>query len=100
MADSNDSVFAQDVDIDQEQRERQRRPQNGPASRLRSVSPNPVSDEEAPLLSDPGSSYDGRGSTDGPIENSEPEWFGYAELRGLPWWKKPSVCTNSSHPVK
>lgn len=98
MVDSNDAAFAQDVDIEQEIRERQRNGRNGSTARLQRVAPTPVeADEEAPLLSDAGSSYSGRDSADGRGKNSEQEWFGYAELRGLPWWKKPSVRTIALH---
>jgi hypothetical protein len=95
MADSNDAVIAQDAGIEHERRERQRNGFNG--ARLKSVSPTPEMDEEAPLLSDAGSSYNGRDSADGRGHHNEPEWFGHAELRGLPWWKKPSVRTVAAH---
>ncbi|KAF2678100.1 tetracycline-efflux transporter-like protein [Lentithecium fluviatile CBS 122367] len=91
MASSNDAIFAEEVEIDQEVRERERRGGNGSKSKLRTVSPTPEIDEEAPLLSDAGSSYDGRESVDSRGKRREPEWFGHAELRGLPWWKKPSI---------
>ncbi|KAF1967764.1 MFS general substrate transporter [Bimuria novae-zelandiae CBS 107.79] len=42
--------------------------------------------EDAPLLS-----CDREGSTDNGDEDGETEWFGYTELQGLPWWKKPSI---------
>jgi hypothetical protein len=93
MADSNAGMLAQEVDIEREIRDRQRNGRNGSTAKLHSVSPTPEVDEEAPLLSDAGSSYNGRDSADGRGKDIEPEWFGYAELRGLPWWKKPSVYT-------
>jgi len=48
-------------------------------------------DEEAPLLAD-GRQRSGVTIT-AEYDNgiNEPEWFGYAELRGIPWWKRPSV---------
>lgn len=102
MASSNDSAFVEDVDIEREMRARLHTRTNSssskhghahaPSKKSSASSPVPEADEEAPLLSDAGSSYSGRGSVDSRDGNEEPEWFGYAELRGLPWWKKPSVC--------
>jgi hypothetical protein len=95
MASSNDAVFVSDVDVERDIREREGRGGNGSTTnaKLRSVSPTPLMGEEAPLLSDAGSSYNGRESTDNPGKNGDVEWHGHAELRGLPWWKKPSVGT-------
>ncbi|KAF1962020.1 tetracycline-efflux transporter-like protein [Byssothecium circinans] len=101
MATSIESPFAEDVDIEQELRERTR--QNGSSS-----APNRTSttrnksgvresidaevDETAPLLDNTTRSDDEEGSTDnGTGDSEQEEWFGYAEFRGLPWWKRPSI---------
>jgi hypothetical protein len=95
MSSSTDAVFVSDVDIEQDLKEREGRVGNGSTGQLQSVSPTPEVDEEAPLLSDTGSSYGGRESLDNHGKNREPEWHGHAELRGLPWRKRPSVCNFS-----
>lgn len=43
--------------------------------------------EDTPLLGRHASDR----SADSEGDGSEPEWFGYAELKALPWWKRPSV---------
>ncbi|KAF2191505.1 MFS general substrate transporter [Zopfia rhizophila CBS 207.26] len=90
---SNDAVFAAESEADQELRSRNR---SGPSKariypdrskKSGDSSPEPFVDtEEAPLLSDGGSR---RGSVES--DTDSPEWFGTAELQGLPWWKRPSI---------
>ncbi|KAF2864713.1 major facilitator superfamily domain-containing protein [Massariosphaeria phaeospora] len=46
-------------------------------------------DEQAPLLSEASNGI--RASLESDHGDEEPEWFGTAELRGIPWWKRPSI---------
>lgn len=104
MSSSNDAAFLEEEEIARDFRARLRARQEAAranrSSRIRGQSNKSgraanVKDvgEESPLL---GRSRDNSSSSRGTGESDdEAEWFGYAELRGLPWWKKPSVCTTS-----
>ncbi|KAL1605211.1 hypothetical protein SLS60_004755 [Paraconiothyrium brasiliense] len=95
MSSSNDAAFLEEEEIAREFRARLRARQE--AARANKVQnfrqrPNQLDEngEEAPLLGH----SDSTGSADNEGDNSEPEWFGYAELRGLPWWERPSELNN------
>lgn len=79
----NDEVFAREPELDEQARSRA----NGKAHALRKR-PQAVP-EQAPLLGDAVNSR--RSSFDSDNESEPVEWFGTAELQGLPWWKRPSV---------
>jgi hypothetical protein len=103
MSSSNDATFLEEEEIAREFRARLRARQEAAranrSSRIRGQSKKSGKaahvervGEESPLLSgsrDNSSSNRGRDASDG----EEPEWFGYTELKELPWWKRPSVCT-------
>ncbi|KAJ4298130.1 hypothetical protein N0V90_006029 [Kalmusia sp. IMI 367209] len=101
MTSSNEDLFVEDADLDREFEERSRARASASSSKVHLVRdrPNKIDgdsrapdvNEEAPLLAGHRSSYNSTESTDENGEDSEPEWFGYAELRGLPWWKTPSI---------
>ncbi|KAF2791201.1 tetracycline-efflux transporter-like protein [Melanomma pulvis-pyrius CBS 109.77] len=92
---TNDAAFAGDADIDEQMRSRSSRSASALHTRHaqsgRSGQSSPALEyngEEEPLLGSAGSSRGSVGSGSG----SEPqEWFGTAELSGLPWWKRPSI---------
>jgi hypothetical protein len=88
MASNVDAAFVEDIDIEQELRIRA----NGFKRQRKSgaTSSGPDSDnEDAPLL---GASWNSNGSAnDAGNNNTEEEWAGDVDFRGLPWWKRPSV---------
>ena len=54
--------------------------------------------EDSPLLGN-GRRHSSSGSKGN--GNEEPvEWFGTADLRGLPWWKRPSVRSPFLHAIR
>jgi hypothetical protein len=84
MASNVDGPFVEDVDVDQELRARNKALQS---------QPNNDSDddsEDAPLLSPTAHDY-GSASSPGSGSNSELEWPGEADFKGLTWWNRPSV---------
>ncbi|KAJ4355818.1 uncharacterized protein N0V89_003839 [Didymosphaeria variabile] len=98
MSSSNDAAFLEEEEIAREFRARLRARQEAVrANKAQDIRQHPnrldgnpraaESSEDAPLLG----RNDATGSADSEDDGSEPEWFGYAELRGLPWWKRPSV---------
>lgn len=89
MAATTDSAFVEDVDIERELEARVRG--SSQSHKSGATSPGPNSDnEDAPLLRASGD--DDYGSAHGDERNdSEEEWDGDADFRGLPWWKRPSV---------
>ncbi|KAF5848466.1 hypothetical protein GGP41_005825 [Bipolaris sorokiniana] len=89
MAATTDSAFVEDVDIERELEARVRG--SSQSHKSGATSPGPNSDnEDAPLLRASGD--DDYGSAHGDERNdSEEEWDGDADFRGLPWWKRPSA---------
>ncbi|KAJ5056739.1 hypothetical protein J3E72DRAFT_221417 [Bipolaris maydis] len=88
MAATTDSAFVEDVDVE---RELEARVKGSSQSHKPGVtSPGPDTDnEDAPLLR---TSADDYGSAHGDEHNdSEEQWAGHADFRGLPWWKRPSI---------
>jgi hypothetical protein len=80
----HDGAFVADISIDQTLK-------RGGHAKQRRVDKSGQGDhapdslgEEAPLLGN------GRDSSEG-SDGEDVEWFGTAELQGLPWWKRPSV---------
>jgi hypothetical protein len=103
---NNDEVFAGDADIDEQFRSRTTSSYKPRYVRSRSHKSGHSShaldrnDEEEPLLetgagAGAGTSSRGRAGSNG--EGEPEEWFGTAELKGLPWWKKPSVREELGH---
>jgi hypothetical protein len=101
---NNDEVFAGDADIDEQFRSRttsSHKPRNARSRSYKSGQSShalDLNDEEEPLLvtgAGAGTSSRGRAGSNG--EGEPEEWFGTAELKGLPWWKKPSVREESGH---
>jgi hypothetical protein len=97
---TNDEIFAGEAEIDEQVRLRSSgnsKPRTAPLRSSKSGQSSQAldrNDEEQPLLGT-GASSRGRAGSDG---GSEPEeWFGTAELKGLPWWKKPSVRERSGY---
>jgi hypothetical protein len=88
-----DRLFVADADIDNELRGRTQIGRSGSRKRLnKSGQSSPALDsmhESAPLLSDEERSRPSTRGSDGSGDNVQ--WFGLADLEGLPWWKKPSV---------
>ncbi|KAF2015221.1 tetracycline-efflux transporter-like protein [Aaosphaeria arxii CBS 175.79] len=83
---SNDSTFAADADADQQFQTHENNRRRG------IVRPHRASgsaDENAPLLSNEASN--GRQSLLNDTSSEAVEWFGTAELQGLPWWNRPSI---------
>ena len=87
---TNDAAIVADVEVDQMLRARNNGSGSKPAlAHERTNKPGASSssldmDEQAPLLEDgERSSHDG--------DDEETEWFGITEIKGLPWWKRPSV---------
>lgn len=90
MAATTDSPFVEDVDIERELEARLRGLSQSHKSGA--TSPGPDSDnEDAPLLRASGDDDYGSAHGDDHNNNSEEEWAGDADFRGLPWWKRPSV---------
>ncbi|KAL5398701.1 hypothetical protein PMIN03_000216 [Paraphaeosphaeria minitans] len=98
MSSSNDAAFLEEEEIAREFRVRLRARQEaarankaqrvrGRANKVDRRSRTEDGGEDTPLLGRNGST----GSPDSQRDGSEPEWFGYAELRALPWWKRPSI---------
>ena len=99
---NNDEIFAVEAEIDEQVRLRSSGSSKSHTTRLRLGKSGQSSqvlernDEEQPLLDiGIGPSSRGRAGSDGGSELEE--WFGTAELKGLPWWKKPSVCERSGY---
>ncbi|PSN74083.1 tetracycline-efflux transporter-like protein [Corynespora cassiicola Philippines] len=87
---TNDAAIVADVEVDQMLRARNNGSGSKPAlAHERTNKPGASSssldmDEQAPLLEDgERSSHDG--------DDEETEWFGITEIKGLPWWKRPSI---------
>lgn len=101
MASSADAAFVEDADVDQELRVRASGPKksNIPlympnksgASSHRIGSDRDSDSEDARLLSPTQHNY-GSGHDDD-NDDGEEDWLGSVDFRGLPWWKRPSVCT-------
>jgi hypothetical protein len=90
----NDGIFTTDASLHQERNGRsktssqslhKRRDKSAESSSAPQSAP-----EQVPLLGNRRRSSPSRSersdSTEGPVQ-----WFGTAELQGLPWWKRPSV---------
>lgn len=99
---NNDEIFAGEAEIDEQLRLRGNGSSKPHTARSRLGKSGQSSqalernDEEQPLLgTGTGASSRGRAGSDGGSELEE--WFGTAELKGLPWWKKPSVCERSGY---
>ena len=88
----NEQIFAADPHIDRRERERSREAEAEQRRTAKSVSRSPAApavSEESPLL---GNGENGVGRDGDSDAESEPaEWFGTAEIKNLPWWKRPSV---------
>ncbi|PVI06374.1 tetracycline-efflux transporter-like protein [Periconia macrospinosa] len=87
---SAESPFAEDAEIEQHLREYTHHNQSSPPLAVIPAAPiqsDVEVDESAPLLR---VSTNPDSETGVEEENTE-EWFGYAELKGLPWWKRPSI---------
>jgi hypothetical protein len=95
---NSDEIFAGEAEIDEQVRLRSSSSSKPHTARSRLGKSGQSSqalernDEEQPLLG-AGANSRGRAGSDGGSELEE--WFGTAELKGLPWWKKPSVCKRS-----
>ncbi|KAH7110577.1 tetracycline-efflux transporter-like protein [Dendryphion nanum] len=92
-ANTSEGAFVADSDMDQAVLSRD----NGSSSRgqhlvKKSGDSSPALEsvnEDSPLLGD-NTTNSRRESTDSDGPDG-PEWFGIAEFKGLPWWKKPSI---------
>jgi len=95
---TSDATFATDAELDEQVRSRSSaassRPRNGKPGRLGQSTPViDVDGERAPLL---GAAGGLGGSAGSEAEGDSSEWFGTADFRGLPWWKRPSVRVSRS----
>jgi hypothetical protein len=99
MANNADADYVEELDIDQELRSRNQRSKSTPqapiytpqqSSKSGASSRSIESDrEDAPLLSPTERDY---GSADGnDRRDSQYEWAGEADFKGLSWWNRPSV---------
>lgn len=101
MSSSNDAAVIEEQEIAREFRARLRARQEAARARRKhsnKIATGPGSSEETPLLGRGDEESVANGTANGEDDGNEPEWFGYAELRQLPWWKRPSVCAIASFP--
>ncbi|KAF2653079.1 MFS general substrate transporter [Lophiostoma macrostomum CBS 122681] len=85
----NDEVFTAEADIDGRESHRSCE-LDARSAKSTGMSPAPLAaEEDTPLLG--GRREEARSDADSNAESEPVEWFGTAEIQGLPWWKRPSI---------